>query len=104
VLLAALADGGRLDAGDAVRQAGAVVDGGDDGGGGVVAGLISAYGKRAVGLGVATILAFVLALSADIEGRAAMDLYLLLFAGGGVFYLAYALALAWLFDSRCGGS
>ena len=67
---------------------------------GLWAGLISAYGKRAVGLGVATILAFVLALGADVEGRTALDLYLLLFTGGGMFYAAYALSLAWLFDER----
>lgn len=67
---------------------------------GLWAGLISAYGKRAVGLGVATILAFVLALGADVEGRAAIDLHLLLFTGGGMFYAVYALGLAWLFDRR----
>ncbi|HEX4292929.1 MAG TPA: FUSC family membrane protein [Rhizomicrobium sp.] len=64
------------------------------------AGLISAYGKRAVGLGVVTILAFVLTLGADIGSRAEMVAHLLLFAGGGALYAAYAWLFAWLFDAR----
>ncbi|MBS0471650.1 MAG: FUSC family protein [Proteobacteria bacterium] len=67
---------------------------------GLWAGLISAYGKRAVGLGVVTVLAFVLTLGATIEGRAAGEMHLLLFAAGGLIYLVYALALAVLFDRR----
>ncbi len=67
---------------------------------GMWAGLISAYGKRAVGLGVVTILAFVLTLGADIGSRAEMLAHLLLFAGGGAFYAAYAWLFAWLFDAR----
>lgn len=67
---------------------------------GLWAGLISAYGKRAIGLGVVTILAFVLTLGVDIADRAALDLYLLLFTSGAMFYAAYALTMAWLFDSR----
>ncbi|HEY0303103.1 MAG TPA: FUSC family membrane protein, partial [Rhizomicrobium sp.] len=67
---------------------------------GLWAGLISAYGKRAVGLGVATILAFVLTLGAGIEGGAAAQAHLLLFAGGASSYALYALATAWLFDAR----
>jgi uncharacterized membrane protein YccC len=63
-------------------------------------GLISAYGKRAVGLGVVTILACVLALGADVVGRAAIVAHLSLFSAGAVFYAAYALLFAWLFDSR----
>jgi uncharacterized membrane protein YccC len=64
------------------------------------AGLISAYGKRAVGLGVATILACVLTLGADVIGRAAIIAHLSLFSAGAVFYAAYALLFAWAFDSR----
>jgi uncharacterized membrane protein YccC len=64
------------------------------------AGLLSAYGKRAIGLGVVTILAFVLTLGASIPDHAAMMQHLVLFAGGGAFYLGYALIMAWLFDER----
>jgi uncharacterized membrane protein YccC len=67
---------------------------------GLWAGLISAYGKRALGLGVATILAFVLTLGADIATREQMLAHLALFAGGGAFYVVYALTFAWAFDSR----
>ncbi len=49
---------------------------------GIWAGLISAYGKRAVGLGVVTVLAFVLALAVDIESWAATIVRLELFAAG----------------------
>ncbi|MBV9541033.1 MAG: FUSC family protein [Alphaproteobacteria bacterium] len=67
---------------------------------GLWAGLISAYGKRAIGLGIVTILAFVLTLAADIPNpQDAVD-YFLLFTAGAVFYAIYALFLAWLFESR----
>ncbi|HWD29513.1 MAG TPA: FUSC family membrane protein [Rhizomicrobium sp.] len=64
------------------------------------AGLISAYGKRAIGLGVVTILAFVLTLGADTSSRDAIVTHLALFAAGGAFYVAYALLMAWAFDER----
>ena len=67
---------------------------------GLWAGLISAYGKRAVGLGVVTILAAVLTLGADVVGRAAILLHLELFSAGAVLYASYALIGAWAFDSR----
>ncbi len=67
---------------------------------GVWAGLISAYGKRAVGLGVVTVLAFVLALAADVESRAATFVRLELFTAGAAVYAAYALSFAWIFDQR----
>jgi uncharacterized membrane protein YccC len=67
---------------------------------GIWAGLISAYGKRAVGLGIVTILAAVLTLGADVIGRAAIIAHLELFSAGAVFYAAYAIAGAWVFDSR----
>ena len=67
---------------------------------GVWAGLISAYGKRAVGLGVVTVLAFVLALAADVGSQAVMILRLELFVAGAALYAAYALLFAWLFDRR----
>lgn len=70
------------------------------GGTGLWAGLISAYGKRAVGLGVVTILACVLTLGAAIIGRAAIIAHLELFSAGAAFYAAYALVGAWLFDGR----
>jgi uncharacterized membrane protein YccC len=64
------------------------------------AGLLSAYGKRAIGLGVVAVLAFVLTLATDVSSRAAMLTRLALFAGGGAFYVTYALVLAWAFDER----
>jgi len=67
---------------------------------GLWAGLISAYGKRAIGLGIVTILAAVLALGADIDGRAAIIAHMELFSAGAVFYPAYAVLGAWVFDNR----
>ncbi|HEY0105886.1 MAG TPA: FUSC family membrane protein [Rhizomicrobium sp.] len=67
---------------------------------GAWAGLISAYGKRAVGLGVVTVLAFVLALGADNVTRDTLWEHWTLFTAGGAAYAAYALASAWLFDER----
>jgi uncharacterized membrane protein YccC len=67
---------------------------------GIWAGLLSAYGKRAVGLGMVTVIAFVFTLGAEIEGGAARESHLLLFGGGGAVYLGYALAMAWIFDQR----
>ncbi|MEJ1969532.1 MAG: FUSC family membrane protein [Rhizomicrobium sp.] len=67
---------------------------------GLWAGLISAYGKRAVGLGVVTVLAFVLALGTDFGTRAEAAGHLVLFAGGGVFYALYAQSFARIFDAR----
>ncbi|MEJ0044019.1 MAG: FUSC family membrane protein [Rhizomicrobium sp.] len=64
------------------------------------AGLISAYGKRAVGLGVVTVLAFVLALAAEIATGAEAMAHMALFAAGAAIYAAYALGLAWVFDAR----
>jgi uncharacterized membrane protein YccC len=67
---------------------------------GLAAGLISAYGKRALSLGVTIVLAFVLTLGADIPDARAMLMHLMLFAAGGVFYALYAVVFAWVFDSR----
>jgi len=67
---------------------------------GIWAGLISAYGKRGVGLGVVTVLAFVLALAADAESTAAMAIRLALFVAGAAIYAAYALSFAVMFDER----
>jgi uncharacterized membrane protein YccC len=62
--------------------------------------LLSAYGKRAVGLGMVTVIAVVFTLGAEIEGSAARESHLLLFVAGGAAYLAYALGMAWIFDRR----
>ncbi|MBL6852794.1 MAG: FUSC family protein [Alphaproteobacteria bacterium] len=67
---------------------------------GMWAGLISAYGKRAVGLGVVTVLASVLALGADIDSRDAIILHVELFSAGAVLYGIYAVGGAWLFENR----
>lgn len=67
---------------------------------GLWAGLISAYGKRGLTLGVVTVLAFVLAMGSETVGWAAIFLHLGLFAAGAVFYAGFALASAWLFDRR----
>ena len=67
---------------------------------GLWAGLISAYGKRAIGLGVVTVLAFVLALSADPATGAALWTRWGVFAAGAALYALYALGSAWIFDAR----
>jgi uncharacterized membrane protein YccC len=67
---------------------------------GAWAGLISAYGKRAIGLGVVTALAFVLTLSADSATRDTLWRHWALFTGGGALYAFYALVSAHLFDRR----
>jgi len=67
---------------------------------GLWAGLISAYGKRAVGLGVVTSLAFVLALAADPGSATAAFARLALFVAGGAIYAVYALVFAVIFDER----
>jgi uncharacterized membrane protein YccC len=64
------------------------------------AGLISAYGKRALGLGVVCILGFVLALGVDVGSSKGLIQHMALFAGGAAFYAAYAQFFAWLFDQR----
>ncbi|MEI9993906.1 MAG: FUSC family membrane protein [Rhizomicrobium sp.] len=63
---------------------------------GLWAGLISAYGKRALTLGVVSVLAFVMAMgSLDPPWP-----HLALFALGGALYAAYAQVSAWAFDRR----
>lgn len=67
---------------------------------GLWAGLISAYGKRAIGWGVSTILAVVLTLGADVIGFEGMVAHAVLISAGAIFYVLYALACAWFFDNR----
>ncbi|HXC56267.1 MAG TPA: FUSC family membrane protein [Rhizomicrobium sp.] len=64
---------------------------------GLGAGLFSAYGKRALTLGIVGVLGFVLAMGAD---AGTLWTRLGLFAFGGALYAGFALASAWLFDRR----
>jgi uncharacterized membrane protein YccC len=67
---------------------------------GLSAGLVSAYGKRAIGLGVVIALAFVWGLAAGADSLPAIAQHTAIFAAGGVFYAVYALVFAYIFDER----
>ncbi len=67
---------------------------------GFAAGLMSAYGKRAIGLGVAMFLAFVFAMGTPASDLAALLQRLALVAIGAVFYALYAWVTALVFADR----
>ena len=63
-----------------------------------VTGLISAYGRRAIGLGVTAVLALLFGMAANRTGN--LPLHVAIFAAGGIAYAAFALAAASLLDGR----
>ncbi len=67
---------------------------------GLWTGLISIYGKRALGLGMATVLAFVFGLGADQSSLGGVLVHQALFVGGAVAYAVYAGLAALVFDGR----
>lgn len=64
------------------------------------AALISAYGRRALGIGVAGILALVIGLTGERETTANALAHTIVFAEGGVAYALFALLMAALLDDR----
>jgi uncharacterized membrane protein YccC len=67
---------------------------------GFAAGIVTAYGRRGLGLGMAAVIAFVLTMSSTITGTRAILLHTAVFAAGAVIYALFALISAWLFDRR----
>ena len=65
-----------------------------------IAALISAYGRRALGVGVAAVLALVLGMSGQKDTLAAAIEHTAIFVAGGAAYAVLALAVGALFDSR----
>jgi uncharacterized membrane protein YccC len=65
-----------------------------------VAALISAYGRRALGIGVAGILALVIGLTGEKETMTNALAHTVVFAEGGLAYALAALAMAVLLDDR----
>ena len=65
-----------------------------------IAALISAYGRRALGVGVAAVLALVLGMSGQKDTLAAAIEHTAIFVAGGAAYAVLALAVGALLDSR----
>ncbi|HEY2032636.1 MAG TPA: FUSC family membrane protein [Rhizomicrobium sp.] len=65
-----------------------------------VAALISAYGRRALGVGVAGVLALVLGMSGQKDTLALAIQHTAIFAAGGVAYALFGLAMGALLDDR----
>jgi uncharacterized membrane protein YccC len=66
----------------------------------VVSGLVSAYGQRAIGLGVAAILAILFGMVANQTALLPMSGYLTFFASGGIAYALFALGASAVLDDR----
>jgi len=66
----------------------------------MVSGLVSAYGKRAIGLGVSAVLALLFGLAANQAALLPMSGYISFFAAGGISYAAFSLAVSVLLDGR----
>jgi len=64
------------------------------------AALISAYGRRALGVGIAAVLALVLGMSGQKDTLALAVQHTAIFAAGGVAYAIFALAMGALLDDR----
>ena len=58
-----------------------------------VTGLISAYGRRAIGLGVAAVLALLFGMAAGPALPIPVPVHVAIFAAGGIAYSAFALAV-----------
>jgi uncharacterized membrane protein YccC len=63
-------------------------------------GMISAYGQRALGLGVTAVLALLFGMAANQAGAMPIPLHVAIFASGAVAYSLYSLATSILLDSR----
>lgn len=63
-------------------------------------GMLVAYGRRAVGLGVAAVLALLFGMATHKAPFAVQLVHTAIFAGGGVAYALIALVLNWLLDDR----
>jgi uncharacterized membrane protein YccC len=66
----------------------------------MVSGLLSAYGKRAIGLGVAAVLALLFGLVANQAALLPLSGYITFFAAGGISYALFSLAVSALLDGR----
>jgi uncharacterized membrane protein YccC len=65
-----------------------------------VSGLISAYGRRAIGLGVAAVLSLLFGMAVPSSGSLPASVHVLIFAAGGAGYAAFALASSAILDDR----
>jgi uncharacterized membrane protein YccC len=63
-------------------------------------GMLVAYGRRAVGLGVAVVLALLFGMATHKAPLSEQLVHTAIFAGGGIGYALVALLLAWLLDDR----
>ena len=66
----------------------------------MVSGLVSAYGKRAIGLGVSAVLALMFGLAANQMALLPMSGYLTFFLAGGISYALISLGVSVLLDGR----
>ena len=67
---------------------------------GFATGMLVAYGKRAVGLGVAAVLALLFGMATHKAPFSVQLVHTAVFAGGGIAYALIALALNWILDDR----
>jgi len=65
-----------------------------------VSGLITAYGRRAIGLGVTAVLALLFGMAAGRIGAVTIPVHVGVFAAGGALYSAFSLAFSALLDQR----
>ncbi len=63
-------------------------------------GMLVAYGRRAVGLGVAAVLALLFGMATHRAPFAVQLFHTAIFAGGGIAYALIALVLNWILDDR----
>ncbi|MEI9929904.1 MAG: FUSC family membrane protein [Rhizomicrobium sp.] len=67
---------------------------------GFATGMLVAYGKRAVGLGVAAVLALLFGMATHRAPFTVQLVHTAIFAGGGIAYALIALVLNWILDDR----
>ena len=65
-----------------------------------VSGMITAYGRRAIGLGVTAVLALLFGMAAGTIGTVSIPEHVAVFAAGGIGYSCFALASSALLDIR----
>lgn len=65
-----------------------------------VSGLITAYGQRAIGLGVTAVLALLFGMAANHGAGMSVPLHVVIFASGGIAYSLFSLAVSILLDDR----
>jgi uncharacterized membrane protein YccC len=66
----------------------------------IVSGLVSAFGQRAIGLGVAAILALLFGMAANQAALLPISGYMTFFAAGGISYGLFAVAASVILDDR----